>query len=301
MADKRYYWLKLKEDFFENETINWLEEQENGTDYVLFYMKLCLKSLKNDGVLIRKVGNMYIPYDEKKLAEITNIDFDTVVVAMELLTKIGLVEKSAGGEIVLTEVKSMIGSENTSAERKRKSRALQVSYQNDNDTNVSTNVSPIECDIVTTKSQDDCDEPLKNVTTEYRDKSIEYRDKRESINYQKIVDMYNDTCVSFPRLKTLSDSRKKSIKARFNAGYTYDDFKNLFIKAEKSAFLKGSNNRDWSATFDWLIKDSNMAKVLDGNYDDNGRNAYYGNQSKYDEVRGNSTKTSVQRTVGITV
>lgn len=94
------------------------------------------------------------------------------------------------------------------------------------------------------------------------------KDKRESIDYQRIVDMYNDTCVSFPRLKILSDSRKKSIKARFNAGYTYDDFKNLFIKAEKSAFLKGANNRNWSATFDWLIKDSNMAKVLDGNYDE---------------------------------
>ena len=93
------------------------------------------------------------------------------------------------------------------------------------------------------------------------------KDKRENIDYQRIVDMYNDTCVSFPRLKTLSDSRKKSIKARFNAGYTYDDFKNLFSKAEQSTFLKGSNNRNWSATFDWLIKDSNMAKVLDGNYD----------------------------------
>lgn len=94
------------------------------------------------------------------------------------------------------------------------------------------------------------------------------KDKRESIDYQRIVDMYNDTCVSFPRLKILSDSRKKSIKARFNAGYTYDDFKNLFVKAEKSAFLKGANNRNWSATFDWLIKDSNIAKVLDGNYDE---------------------------------
>lgn len=94
------------------------------------------------------------------------------------------------------------------------------------------------------------------------------KDKRENIDYQKIVNMYNDTCVSFPRLKTLSDSRKKSIKARFNSGYTYEDFQSLFTKAENSSFLKGSNNRNWSATFDWLIKDSNIAKVLDGNYDE---------------------------------
>ena len=45
-----------------------------------------------------------------------------------------------------------------------------------------------------------------------------------------------------------------------------DDFKTLFEKAEASDFLKGGNSSNWSATFDWLIKDANMAKVLDGNY-----------------------------------
>lgn len=250
MADKRYYWLKLKEDFFQDEAINWLEEQENGKEYVLFYLKLCLKSLKNDGILIRQIGTMLVPYDEKKLSEITNTDFDTVVIALGLLQQIGLVERFEDGKILLTQLENMVGSENTSAERKRKSRANQI-----------------KCDNVTLMSQIS----HENVTTEYRDKSIEIRErdksKRESIDYQRIVDMYNDTCVSFPRLKTLSENRKKSIKARFNSGYTYENFQELFKKAENSSFLKGANNRNWSATFDWLIKDSNMAKVLDGNYD----------------------------------
>jgi hypothetical protein len=92
------------------------------------------------------------------------------------------------------------------------------------------------------------------------------REGKVRINYQMIVDMYNDTCVSFPRLTTLSDARKKAIKARMNS-YSIDDFQQLFTKAEASNFLKGANNRNWSANFDWLIKDSNMAKVLDGNYD----------------------------------
>lgn len=87
--------------------------------------------------------------------------------------------------------------------------------------------------------------------------------------YQPVADMYNDTCVSFPRLTVLSDSRKKAIKARLKS-YTLDDFKRLFEKAEASSFLKGANNRNWSANFDWLIQDRNMAKVLDGNYDDRG-------------------------------
>lgn len=79
--------------------------------------------------------------------------------------------------------------------------------------------------------------------------------------------MYNDTCVSYPRLTKLSDSRKKSIRARLKQ-YSIDDFKRLFQMAEDSSFLKGHNGRNWSATFDWLIKDANMAKVLDGNYVD---------------------------------
>ena len=90
---------------------------------------------------------------------------------------------------------------------------------------------------------------------------------RERVNYQLVADLYNEICVSFPRLRSLSESRKKAIRARMKT-YTPDDFKTLFKKAEASSFLKGHNKRNWSATFDWLIQDGNMAKVLDGNYDD---------------------------------
>lgn len=93
------------------------------------------------------------------------------------------------------------------------------------------------------------------------------KDRDSNIKYQQIADLYNETCVSFPRLTKLSDSRKKAIRARLNQ-YTIEDFKRLFAMAEESSFLKGQNGRDWSANFDWLIKDSNMAKVLDGNYVD---------------------------------
>ena len=89
-----------------------------------------------------------------------------------------------------------------------------------------------------------------------------------NIDYQLIADMYNDTCVSFPKLTKLSDKRKKTIRARLNQGYTVEDFKRLFEMAEGSSFLKGGNGRSWSASFDWLIADANMAKTLDGNYSD---------------------------------
>lgn len=88
------------------------------------------------------------------------------------------------------------------------------------------------------------------------------------IPYAEIQSLYNDTCVSLPRCTILSDARKKAIKARFVAGYTLEQFQEIFRRAEASSFLKGANDRNWTASFDWIIKDANMAKILSGNYDD---------------------------------
>lgn len=84
--------------------------------------------------------------------------------------------------------------------------------------------------------------------------------------YQIVADMYNAICKSYPHLTKMSDKRKRAIRARLNGAYTLEDFRKVFTLAEESSFLKGQNDRNWSATFDWLISDANMAKVLDGNY-----------------------------------
>lgn len=89
---------------------------------------------------------------------------------------------------------------------------------------------------------------------------------KESIDYIGIQDAYNTNCPSLPSIRTLSESRKKAIKARLNT-YTRDDILEAFRKAEASDFLKGKNDRNWIANFDWIIKDTNIAKILDGNYD----------------------------------
>ena len=100
-----------------------------------------------------------------------------------------------------------------------------------------------------------------------KDKGSKDKGSKENIDYQQIADLYNETCVSFPRLTKLSDSRKKAIRARLKQ-YSVDDFRRMFEMAESSDFLKGKNDRNWSATFDWMVKDANMAKILDGNYSD---------------------------------
>lgn len=118
----KFYWLQLKEDFFDEDAIDWLEEQPNGKEYSLFYLKLCLKSLRTHGVLIRQVGNMLVPYDHVKLGELTKTNPDTVMVAMNLLLNIGLVKKLENGELYLTQVEHMIGSQSKSAFKKQQQR-----------------------------------------------------------------------------------------------------------------------------------------------------------------------------------
>ena len=78
----KFYWLQLREEFFESDEIDWLEEQPNGPAQVLFYLKLCLKSLKTDGLLVRKVGQMLIPYDAENFAVFTKTDVNTVQCAI---------------------------------------------------------------------------------------------------------------------------------------------------------------------------------------------------------------------------
>lgn len=120
---KRFYWLKLQEDFFEDDTIDFIESQENGEKYCLFYLKLCLKALKSEGKLIRYVGNMLIPYDEKGLAKLTRTDVDTVRCALALFDKIGLVSRLDTGEIFINQLNEMVGTETDKAKLMRQKRA----------------------------------------------------------------------------------------------------------------------------------------------------------------------------------
>ena len=153
MQNKRYYWLKLKNDFFEGDEINWLEEQENGAVYILFYLKLCLRSLRSDGVLMRRVGKIEIPYDTKKLAEITGTPLLAAETAMALLTSAGLVEVQENGALFMPQMEDMTGSETEKAavmRKHRNSREEQKSDAKDPGGNIEGTLLPESSNIVGT-------------------------------------------------------------------------------------------------------------------------------------------------------
>ena len=84
---------------------------------------------------------------------------------------------------------------------------------------------------------------------------------------QEIVDAYNETCVSLPRVAKITDKRKKALK-KISSKFSIGDIRTVFKKAQESSFLNGSTDKWSGATFDWLVKEDNIVKVLEGNYDD---------------------------------
>ncbi len=116
----KYYYLIMKEDFFENSILEWLEDQNK--EYVLFYIKLCLKSLRDGGILIRHVSEeLTVPYDNKKLSALTNTDEKVVDEAMELLVKLKLVMINEDGGIVVNGIKDYIGAKGINLKKRVKS------------------------------------------------------------------------------------------------------------------------------------------------------------------------------------
>ena len=110
-------------------------------------------------------------------------------------------------------------------------------------------------------------------------------DQQQPVPYAEIVSLYHSICTAYPKLRGIEGNRKKQLAARWKKYKSLDVFRELFEKAEASDFLKGNNMRAWTADFDWLIRPTNMAKVLEGKYDND--NKMKGEQSHGD----NSTHT----------
>ena len=251
MADVK--WVKLTTDMFDNRKIKHLRKLPEGNNIVLIWvMLLTLAGRCNSNGMIFLTEN--IPYTPKMLADELDFEENTVKLALNALEGLGMIVTdgnyffiSGWQEHQNIEGMDKIREQNRIRKRNQRERqklALETRSH------------------VTSRDSHEAEEDKEE--EKETDKDI------KRIDYQHIADMYNEICISFPSVKSLSDARKKAIKARMNT-YSVDDFKTCFEKAESSDFLKGGNDRNWTANFDWLIKDANMAKVLDGNYDNKQR------------------------------
>lgn len=124
-SKNKYYWIKLRTDFFNREDIDFLLSQENGCEYVVLYQMLCLSSANTNGRLESQMNEVIIPYDTKKIVrDCKYFDYDTVVVALELYKKLGLIYEEEDKILKISNIETMIGSESASkaAIKKREQR-----------------------------------------------------------------------------------------------------------------------------------------------------------------------------------
>jgi len=120
---KRYYWIKLKTDFFNLAEIDFLLSQKDGCRYIVLYQMLCLQTANNNGELVSRLGEMIVPYNPDKIARDTKyFSKDTVIVAMELFKKLNLIYTDDGICLKIAGFENMVGSETNWAKQKRKQR-----------------------------------------------------------------------------------------------------------------------------------------------------------------------------------
>ena len=253
-------WIQVSIDMFNNRKIKYLRSLPEGNNIILIWVALLtIAGRCNAGGMIFLTEN--VPYTPDMLAMELDFEKSTVLLALEALKRLGMIQDYDDSLFItgweehqnidgLAKIKEQ---NRIRKQRQREREAVKI------ECHVTSHADATPCHATDIERDIDIDK-------EREEEKEEDKRKRGNINYQLIADMYNNTCVSFPSLVSLSDSRKKAIKARLNI-YAVEDFERLFLNAESSDFLKGKNDRNWSATFDWLIKDANMAKVLDGNYD----------------------------------
>ena len=102
---------------------------------------------------------------------------------------------------------------------------------------------------------------------EEKEKEKEKEKEEDIVPYQAIVDLFHELCPSLPKLMRLTNNRRTAIKNRWKEYGDLEAFRTLFARAEASDFLSGRNGKWTNCNFDWLMKPSNMIKVLEGNYD----------------------------------
>ena len=180
MSDNRkYYYLKLKENYFDEDAIVLLESMQDGILYSNILLKLYLKSLKNGGKLQLDEN---IPYTAQMIATITRQQVGTVERALQIFMKLGLVEPLPSGALYMSNIELLIGQSSTEGERKKKER-MRLKRQK---------LLPSGgADICPPYSQGDiCPPEIRDKRLDIRDKSIENRESESTHAYGRYQNVF---------------------------------------------------------------------------------------------------------------
>lgn len=159
---KKYYWLRLKDDWFNSKVIKKLRKIAGGDTYVIIYLKMQLLSLKSEGKLFYE--GLEESFSEELALELDE-DPDNVSVALSYLQNCGLIEIINTDEYMLTEVPGLIGGESESAERVRKYR--------DNKNKKLLEGKPLQCNATVTACNTEIEKEIEKDTEKTEEKRVE--------------------------------------------------------------------------------------------------------------------------------
>ena len=211
---KKFYWLKLKRDFFKRHDIRIIEEMPNGKDYILFYLKMLLESIDHEGELR---FSETIPYNEQMLSVITNTNIDIVKSAMKIFIDLHMIDILDDSTIYMAEVLKLTGSETAGAARVRKHRKTQKALQcNTDETKCNTEKElekekekekelEKEADVEVSADAPDYSDPEQQLQP-FRYKTVFLSDKQVEalldIMDLKVFDAYVDKVANYPNVKS---------------------------------------------------------------------------------------------------
>lgn len=229
MSDsKKYYYLKLKESFFDSDEMKVLEAMPDGHKYSNILLKLYLKSLKNEGKLML---NDHIPYNTAMLATITNHSVGDVERALNILESLSLIEVLDNGSIYMLDIQTLIGKSSSEGDRKKAYR-MRIEAEK-TDTKALGQLSGQMSDIRTPELEIE-----KELELEI-EKERDIVPQSETVPpYKTIIDYLNDKAGT--KYRSSSKDTQKHIKARFNNGFTLEDFKTVI---DNKVFEWGNNSK----------------------------------------------------------
>lgn len=247
--DKKYYWLKLKDDFFRDKKMKKLRNIAGGDTYTIIYLKMQLLSLKNSGVLIFE--NVEDTFEEEIALEIDE-KVEDVKVCLLYLEKTGLLE-CKDNEYVLPQTIDCIGSETATAERMRRSRERKKQLEMSQCyTDVTNGYTEIEKDIDIEKERREEKRKATKVATVYYPE-----DERLDETFKDFLEMRKKKRVpNTDRAITLAINKINDLAKRFDG--TIDNEKAIKI-VEQSILsgwtsiypLKDYKNNKTANTIDW--------------------------------------------------
>lgn len=175
MAERRNYWIKLHGSHFESDgDFDFLMSQKNGAEYIVLYQLLCLNTMNSKGELASQLGEVIIPYDVDKIVrDCKYFSRDTVVVALELYKKLGLIYSQEDGVLRITNHDEMVGSEAGSTKRVRAFRERQKQE-------ALIEQKPLHCNADVTKAKRSCNTDIDIEKEIEKEKEIEERRGRKN-------------------------------------------------------------------------------------------------------------------------